>query len=138
MVFPVRAVIVLGLVSIIFLACERVAPPAKVMHANIVPAAASRREEPSPPPATPNILLIALNTWRDDATGLAPQGTKRAPFLRQLAAKGVEFTPQLQHGRLAPTGALRHADRPCQRVGHAFLWNHVARFSVNGWSSDNI
>jgi len=56
------------------------------------PRPAPRREEPPPPPAKPNILLITLDTLRYDATGLAPQGTNRTPFLRQLAANGIEFT----------------------------------------------
>lgn len=60
-------------------------------RARSVQSAPPHREEP-PPPAKPNILLISLDTLRYDATGLAPQGTNRTPFLRQLAAEGVEFT----------------------------------------------
>ena len=84
-----RAAIVFALVVVV--ACIRVKPPDTGQRHDASPVA-TRREEPPLPPVRPNILLISLDTLRYDATGLAPQGSNRTPFLRQLAANGVEFT----------------------------------------------
>ena len=84
-----RAAIVFALVVVV--ACNRVKPPDTGQRHDASPVA-TRREEPPLPPVRPNILLISLDTLRYDATGLAPQGSNRTPFLRQLAANGVEFT----------------------------------------------
>src|ERR1051325_9421694 len=83
----------LVLLSVFSLSCGQVKqPPApKVVRRAVI---AQRRVDPPPrqPPAHPNILLITLDTLRYDATGLAPQSSNRTPFLRQLAANGIEFT----------------------------------------------
>jgi arylsulfatase A-like enzyme len=84
-----RAGMVAVSVLAVSVACDRVKPP---KPRNVAHTVAPRREEPVLPPAKPNILLISLDTLRYDATGLAPEGTNRTPFLRQLAASGVEFT----------------------------------------------
>ena len=94
MILRSRTAVILGLVPLFFLTCDRVKPPVnvKASRAREVQPAAPRREQPPPPPAKPNILLITLDTLRYDATGLAPRGTNQTPFLRQLAVNGVEFT----------------------------------------------
>lgn len=88
----VAAVFVLSVVS---LSCDQVNPSTvKTTSAAAVPLRVERRVDPPAPlpPVRPNILLITLDTLRYDATGLAPEGTNRTPFLRQIAANGVEFT----------------------------------------------
>jgi len=85
-------VVLLGAVAIVSFACDQAQPATRVVRLSAAAPHAPPRRDPPPPPAKPNILLITLDTLRYDATGLAPQGTNRTPFLRQLAANGVEFT----------------------------------------------
>jgi hypothetical protein len=68
------AAVILGFVSLFSLNCNQHKVPARVKpsRSSSVQPAAPRREQPRPPPARPNILLITLDTLRYDATGLAP------------------------------------------------------------------
>ncbi|MEW6074498.1 MAG: sulfatase [Planctomycetota bacterium] len=56
-----------------------------------LPRAAARWTQPVPPPGSPNLLFVLVDTWRADHAGFLGYAREVSPRLDELAARGVVF-----------------------------------------------